>query len=53
MSKAIDEEEGLCKGFLLCAGSGSKSHFSPTDSPLVATDSILIKMLSEEGQEVN
>ena len=53
MSKAIDEEEGLCKGFLLCAGSGLKSHFSPTDSPLVATDIILIKMLSEEGQEVN
>ena len=53
MSEAIGAEEGLGKNFLLCAGSGLKSHFSPTDSPLVATDSILLKMLSEEGQEIN
>ena len=53
MSEAIGKEEGLGKDFLLCAGSGLKSHFSPTNSPLVATDSILLKMLSGEGQEVN
>ena len=53
MSEAIGEEKGLGKDFLLCEGSGLKSHFSPTDSPLVATDIILIKMLSGEGKELN
>jgi hypothetical protein len=31
MSEAIGVEEGLGKNFLLCEGSGLKSHFSPTN----------------------